>query len=106
MQQSLVKPPCKGLEDDDNEPPVEEPTGLDYSNPWHEQFVSNNDSIKSNLHLLHPCMQNLLELCSSSLGTITIVDCLRFRSVGPMDFEQLRNDIILDCEKSEEKLMQ
>ena len=79
VQQSLLKPPCKGLDDDDNEPLPDEPTGLDYSNPWHEEFVTNKESIKANLHLLHPSMRTLLQLCSSSLGSILIVDSLRFR---------------------------
>ena len=28
-----------------------------------------------------------------------------FRSQGPMDFESLKNNVILDLEKTEEKLM-
>ena len=79
VQLSLVKPQVRGLEDDDAGPPPEEPSGLDYSSPWHEEFVANKDNIRNNLHILHPSMQVVLRMCQATLGTMLVVDCSTYR---------------------------
>ena len=79
VQLSLVKPDVRGLEDDDVGPPPEEQTGLDYSRPWHEDYVSNKEEIRANLHTLHPSMQTVLNMCQNTLGGMLVVDCSSYR---------------------------
>ncbi|XP_064633435.1 dynein axonemal heavy chain 12-like isoform X2 [Lineus longissimus] len=121
VQHALVKPDVRGLEEDDSGPPPEEPwtsfeklergvsilsaSGLDFSSPWHEDYLNNRHFIRDNLHTLHPAMQIVLNMCQETLGNYLMVDCSTFRSQGAIEFESLRNNVILDCEKMEEKLM-
>lgn len=79
VQQALVKPSVNGLEDDDTEPPGEEPVNLDYSSPWHDDFVANKEEIRSNLHILHPSMQTVLHMCQNTLGNMLLIDCSMYR---------------------------
>jgi dynein heavy chain len=79
VQQSLVKPDVSGLDDDDAGPPPEEPEGVDYSSPWHNEFVENKENIRSNLHILHPSMQLVLKICQETLGQMLVVDCSPYR---------------------------
>ncbi|ELU12017.1 hypothetical protein CAPTEDRAFT_196412 [Capitella teleta] len=104
VQLALVKPHVQGLEEDDTGGVPEEPTGLDYSSPWHEDFLNCRQEISVNLHILHPSMQTVLQMCQATLGPMLIVDCAGFRGQGCIEFEHLRNSVILECEKSEEKL--
>ena len=76
---TLLKPNVQGLEDDDTKPTPEEPVGQDYSSPWHDNFVSNKEEIRANLHILHPSMQKILAMCQSLLGSMILVDCSSYR---------------------------
>ncbi|KAL5014779.1 hypothetical protein ScPMuIL_009049 [Solemya velum] len=105
IQQVLVKPDVKGLEDEEAGPPPEEPVGLDYSSPWHGSFLAARETIRDNLHCLHPTLSIVLNMCQTTLGSTTLVDCSGFRAQGPMEFESMKNNVILDLEKSEDKLM-
>ncbi|CAH1783738.1 unnamed protein product, partial [Owenia fusiformis] len=105
VQQALRKPDVSGLEDDDNVHPEEEPSGLDYSSPWHEEFVLNKEEIRANLHILHPSMQTVLNMCQTQIGVLTLFNCSAIRTLGPLDFDSLKNDVTLESEKTEEKLM-
>ena len=60
---------------------ADEPAGLDYSSPWHEDFVVNRHEIRHNLHILHPSMQTVLQMCQATLGDMLLVDCSGYRSV-------------------------
>ena len=79
VQLTLTKPSVKGLEGDDWSPPPEEAEGLDYSQPWHDDFVASKENIKLNLHMLHPSMQSTLAICQDALSSILVVDCTDFR---------------------------
>lgn len=81
VQLTLKKPTVKGLEDDDLSAPAEEPTGLDYSQPWHDDYVANKRQIKRSLHILHPSMPATLKVCQEVLRDILVVDCSSFRLV-------------------------
>ena len=50
-------------------------------------------------------MQLVLNMCQMTLGNMILVDCSKFRAQGPMEFESLKNNVILDLEKAEDKLM-
>ena len=77
----LRKPNVKGLEDDDNISPPQEPLGLDFSSPWRQNYLRNCHVIKSNLHILHPTMQALLRMGHESLGNLILINCNSYRSV-------------------------
>ncbi|KAL8620603.1 hypothetical protein ACOMHN_017884 [Nucella lapillus] len=106
VQHVLIKPEVKGLESEVAGPPPSEPEGLDFSRPWHDSFMSHRDVIKEHLHLLHPSMPIVLKMCQSTLGNLILVDISSYRAQGPMEFESLKNNVIVDLEKTEEKLMQ
>ena len=76
-----MKPAVKGLESDDLSAPPEEVAGLDYSQPWHDDYVAAKDLIRHNLHMLHPSMQQSLGICQQALNDILVVDCTQYRSV-------------------------
>ncbi|XP_063405511.1 dynein axonemal heavy chain 12-like isoform X3 [Mytilus trossulus] len=105
VQHVLVKPEVKGLDGDVAGPPPAEPEGLDYSRPWHGDFVEAREVIRENLHILHPAMMKVLNMCQTTLGNMLLADCSQFRGQGPIEFESFRNNVTLEIEKTEEKLM-
>ncbi|XP_029397555.1 dynein heavy chain 12, axonemal [Mus pahari] len=104
VQSVLVKPPVKWLEDEGG-PLPESPQGLDYSNPWHSNFVQARSQILANLHIVHPTMKMLLELGYTAFAKIILLDLTGIRARGPIDCEALRNDLSIQARKSEEKIM-
>jgi len=78
---TLRKPNVKGLEDDDNVSPPEEPLGLDFSSPWRQAYLRNCRSLKWNLHILHPTMQSLLRMGYELLGNLILINYSEYRSV-------------------------
>ena len=50
-------------------------SGVDYSSPWRESFNASRESIRHNLHILHPSMQTILGICQSkNYSTMLITD--------------------------------
>lgn len=50
-------------------------SGIDYSSPWRESFNASRESIRHNLHILHPSMQTILGICQSkNYSTMLITD--------------------------------
>ena len=56
--------------------------GLDYSQPWHEDYVENRAFLQEKLHLLHPAMLACLQLCEDAFGTMVLIDITDYR-LGP-----------------------
>ena len=79
VQLTLVKPNVRGLEEDDVGPAPEEESGVDYSSPWHDNYVACKAEIKQNLHILHPSMPTVLQMCEATLGHMLLVDCSEYR---------------------------
>ncbi|XP_071484907.1 dynein axonemal heavy chain 12-like [Diadema antillarum] len=104
-QHVLVKPDVRGLDNDTTGEPPQEPVGLDYSSPWHEDFLNTVEEMRINLHITHPSMQMVLGMCQSNLGKLLLVDLRGQRAQGPVECEHLKNNVILECEKMEERLM-
>ncbi|MEJ1276595.1 hypothetical protein NN561_007501 [Cricetulus griseus] len=104
VQSVLVKPEVKWLEDEGG-PLPESPVGLDYSNPWHSNFVQARSQILSNLHIVHPTMKVLLELGYTTFADMILLDLTGIRAKGPIDCEALRNDLSIQAKKAEEKIM-
>nr|XP_033781609.1 dynein heavy chain 12, axonemal isoform X2 [Geotrypetes seraphini] len=100
----LVKPDVKGLEDEPG-PLPEPPVGLDFSNPWHQNFVHARNEISSNLHILHPTLKSILDIGYTTFLDLLIVDLSSYRARGPVDCESFKNDVSLECAAMEEKLI-
>ncbi|XP_021341821.1 dynein heavy chain 12, axonemal-like isoform X1 [Mizuhopecten yessoensis] len=105
VQHVLLKPGVKGLDNEEAGPPPQEPSGLDFSRPWHESYMQAKEVILDNLHTLHPSMQTVLNMCQTTLGNLILVDCSNMRAHGAIEFESMKNNIQLDLEKMEDKLM-
>lgn len=78
-------------------------SGLDYSSPWHNDFLDAVEAMQCNLHVTHPSMQIVLGMCQTSLGQLLLVDLKGQRAQGPVECEHLKNNVILECEKMEER---
>ena len=68
------------------------------------------DYIKSHLYMLHPSHLQLLELCQRTdasangrcIGQMLMVDFKKLRPAGPLDQHQLRNNVTIELERSQE----
>ncbi|XP_062872057.1 dynein axonemal heavy chain 12 [Trichomycterus rosablanca] len=81
------------------------PMTPDFSKPWHQSFVRNRKKIKENLHVLHPAMKAILDICYRSFSELLLIDLSDCRSSGPVNCEKLKNKVAVECERMEEKLM-
>uniref|UniRef100_A0A8C5Z8W6 Dynein axonemal heavy chain 12 n=1 Tax=Marmota marmota marmota TaxID=9994 RepID=A0A8C5Z8W6_MARMA len=104
VQSVLVKPPVKWLEDEGG-PLPESPLGLDYSNPWHYNYVQARNQIASDLHIVHPTMKILLDLGYTTFANTVLLDVTGIRAKGPIDCESLKTDLSIQAKKAEEKIM-
>ncbi|XP_067302544.1 dynein axonemal heavy chain 12 [Pseudorasbora parva] len=78
---------------------------LDFSCPWHDSFVQSQKEIQKNLHILHPAMKSVLEICYSTFSHLLLIDLSDCRSAGPVDCESLKNKVAVECERVENTLM-
>ncbi|XP_043934432.1 dynein axonemal heavy chain 12 [Protopterus annectens] len=101
----LVKPEVKGLEQEELPFQHDPPVYVQFSNPWHDSFVKAKHEIKVNLHILHPVMRTILDIGYATFSNLLLVNISGYRSKGQVDCESLKNNVILECEKAEEKLM-
>ena len=82
--------------------------GLNYSSPWHEHFFQARESISKNLHMLHPTHSTVLDLCQHSkrdhkcIGEMLMLDFHKLRATGPLDQHQMRNNITIELERTED----
>ncbi|MFT7804825.1 dynein heavy chain 12, axonemal [Arapaima gigas] len=76
-----------------------------FSTPWQSGFAKSRKMIKENLHVLHPVMRTLLDICYATFSQLLLVDLSDCRSAGPIDCERLRNKVALQCKKTEESIM-
>lgn len=104
VQHVLIMPDINGLTEADKAgPPPSLPTGLDYSQNWHEKFVANRKFIMENLHLLDPLMRKLLNYCQTTLSNMSILQCFTYRAAGAINLSAMRANVSLELEKAEEK---
>uniref|UniRef100_A0A4W4EIL8 Dynein heavy chain linker domain-containing protein n=1 Tax=Electrophorus electricus TaxID=8005 RepID=A0A4W4EIL8_ELEEL len=101
----LIKPQIKGTDPAVKSPPLAKT--LDFSRPWHSSFVKSRKKIEENLHILHPVMKIILDICHVTFSQLLLVDLsgCRYLSMGPVDCENLKNKVAVECERSEKKLM-
>ncbi|XP_055269255.1 dynein axonemal heavy chain 12 [Moschus berezovskii] len=100
----LVRPDINWLEDEGG-PLPESPVGLDYSKPWHSNYLQTRNQILANLHIVHPTMKILLDLGYTTFANTVLLDLTGIRGKGPIDCESLRNDLSIQARKAEEKIM-
>uniref|UniRef100_A0A3Q1LZ19 Dynein axonemal heavy chain 12 n=1 Tax=Bos taurus TaxID=9913 RepID=A0A3Q1LZ19_BOVIN len=100
----LVRPDINWLEDEGG-PIPESPVGLDYSKPWHSNYLQTRNQILANLHIVHPSMKMLLDLGYTTFANTVLLDLTGIRGKGPIDCESLRNDLSIQARKAEEKIM-
>ncbi|XP_069795725.1 dynein axonemal heavy chain 12 isoform X2 [Narcine bancroftii] len=101
----LVKPEVKGLEYEDSEPLPQDPIGLDFSKPWHENFVKAREEIIKKLYILHPVLQAVLDLGYLTFSNLTLLDLSDCRSKGPIECESYKNNVVIEHGKMEKKIM-
>ncbi|XP_046897139.1 dynein axonemal heavy chain 12 [Hypomesus transpacificus] len=77
---------------------------LDFSRPWQDSFVRSRKEIKDNLHILHPVMRIILDMGYITFSHLLLVDLSDCRSTGPVDCESLKNKVVVECEKIEERV--
>ncbi|TRZ01398.1 hypothetical protein DNTS_018422, partial [Danionella cerebrum] len=99
---TLKDPRSAGLSSQDGSDSAEI---LDFSCPWHDNFVQSRKEIQKNLHILHPAMKSLLEICHSTFSGMLLIDLSDYRSTGPVDSESLKNKVAVECERVEDRLM-
>ncbi|KAF7693120.1 hypothetical protein HF521_008436 [Silurus meridionalis] len=73
--------------------------------PWHGTFTRSRKVIEENLHILHPAMKIVLEICHVTFSQMLLIDLSGCRSIGPVDCEQLKNKVSVECQRVEQKLM-
>uniref|UniRef100_W5L7L2 Dynein axonemal heavy chain 12 n=1 Tax=Astyanax mexicanus TaxID=7994 RepID=W5L7L2_ASTMX len=78
---------------------------LDFARPWHDSFIRSRKLIKKNLHILHPVMKIILDICYVTFSDLLLVDLSACRSSGPVSCGSLKNKVALECERIETKLM-
>uniref|UniRef100_A0A8D0W0K3 Dynein axonemal heavy chain 12 n=1 Tax=Sus scrofa TaxID=9823 RepID=A0A8D0W0K3_PIG len=100
----LVIPSVKRFEDEGG-PLPESPVGLDYSKPWHSNYLQARNQILANLHIVHPTMKMLLDLGYTTFANTILIDLTGIRSKGPIDCESMKNDLSIQARKAEEKIM-
>ncbi|KAE8293583.1 Dynein heavy chain 7 [Larimichthys crocea] len=82
-----------------------QPKILDFSQPWHASFIKNRKRIKTNLHILHPVMQTVLEIGQMTFSPLILVDLSWCRASGPVDCKSLQNKIAVECKRTEDRIM-
>ncbi|RXM97062.1 Dynein heavy chain 12, axonemal [Acipenser ruthenus] len=100
----LLKPGAQVMSVDITAPPPEV-VGLNFSTPWHDSFIKNRKEIGVNLHILHPAMRTMLDMGYATFCDLLLIDLSDIRSKGPADCESLKNNVMLECKKMEEKLL-
>uniref|UniRef100_A0A8D3BWT9 Dynein axonemal heavy chain 12 n=1 Tax=Scophthalmus maximus TaxID=52904 RepID=A0A8D3BWT9_SCOMX len=85
------------LEDPERKGPVpEKQTG---------SFIRSCMKIKTNLHILHPVMQTVLDIGYTTFSTLVLVDLSGCRASGPMDCQSLQNKMAVECKRTEDRIM-
>uniref|UniRef100_A0A671QGA3 Dynein heavy chain linker domain-containing protein n=1 Tax=Sinocyclocheilus anshuiensis TaxID=1608454 RepID=A0A671QGA3_9TELE len=78
---------------------------LDFSCPWHDSFVQSRKEMQKNLHILHPVMKNVLDICYSTFSHLLLIDLSDCRYCRPVDCESLKNKVAVECKRVEDRLM-
>uniref|UniRef100_A0A4W6DYT1 Dynein axonemal heavy chain 12 n=1 Tax=Lates calcarifer TaxID=8187 RepID=A0A4W6DYT1_LATCA len=78
---------------------------LDFSQPWHDSFIRSRKMIKTNLHVLHPVMQIILDIGHTTFSPLVLVDLSGCRASGSVDCKSLQNKMAVECKRTEDRIM-
>ncbi|XP_037628190.1 dynein heavy chain 12, axonemal [Sebastes umbrosus] len=78
---------------------------VDFSQPWHDRFIRSRKMMKSNLHILHPVMQTVLDIGYMTFSPLVLVDLSGCRASGPVDCTSLQNRMAVECKRTEDRIM-
>ncbi|XP_040909250.1 dynein heavy chain 12, axonemal [Toxotes jaculatrix] len=78
---------------------------LDFSQPWHDSFIRSRKMIKTNLHILHPVMQTVLDIGYLTFSSLILVDLSGCRASGPVDCKSIQNKMAVECKRTEDRIM-
>uniref|UniRef100_A0A665TVC1 Dynein heavy chain linker domain-containing protein n=1 Tax=Echeneis naucrates TaxID=173247 RepID=A0A665TVC1_ECHNA len=78
---------------------------LDFSQPWHNNFIRSREMIKTNLHILHPAMRTVLDISHMAFSPLVLVDLSGCRASGPVDCKSLENKMTVECKRTEDRIM-
>ncbi len=80
--------------------------GKSFVSEWHKSYAEAHSAIVRNLYVVTPELSQLLGLCARTLRTSVLVDFKAYKHrETALDFEIFRNDVMLDSEKAQDKLM-
>ncbi|TPP61649.1 Dynein heavy chain 7 axonemal [Fasciola gigantica] len=89
-RQTLKKPDLPQLENDDLVAAPEEPKNVNFSKPWHAEYVKHRKELVARLMILYPHMQKILDICQRFFGSMRLTEVKNYRELGAIDFENLR----------------
>uniref|UniRef100_A0A3Q3KD74 Dynein heavy chain linker domain-containing protein n=1 Tax=Monopterus albus TaxID=43700 RepID=A0A3Q3KD74_MONAL len=78
---------------------------LDIAEPWHDSFIRNRKTIKSNLLILHPVMQTVLDIGYLTFSPLVLVDLTGLRASRPLDCKSIQNKMAVECKRTEDHIM-
>ncbi|XP_028438243.1 dynein heavy chain 12, axonemal isoform X1 [Perca flavescens] len=82
-----------------------QPKILDFSQTWHDSFIRSRKIIKTNLHILHPAMQTVLDIGYMTFSPLVLVDLSVCRASGSVDCKSLQNKMAVECKRTEDRIM-
>ncbi|XP_068561369.1 dynein axonemal heavy chain 12 [Cebidichthys violaceus] len=82
-----------------------QPKILDFNQSSHESFIRSRKMMKTNLHILHPVMQTVLDIGYMTFSPLVLVDLSGFSASGPVDCKSLRNKMAVECKRTEDRVM-
>ncbi|XP_010788876.1 dynein heavy chain 12, axonemal [Notothenia coriiceps] len=88
-----------------DKPAASQPKILNLSPSWHNSFVRSRKMMKSNLHILHPVMQTVLNIGYLTFSPVVLVDLTGCRASGPVDCKSLQNKMAVECKRTEDRVM-
>uniref|UniRef100_A0A8C9Y7R2 Dynein axonemal heavy chain 12 n=1 Tax=Sander lucioperca TaxID=283035 RepID=A0A8C9Y7R2_SANLU len=115
--QKLLQELCKEVSDDfhnvivkhtepvSNKQTATQPKILDFSQSWHDSFIRSRKIMKTNLHILHPVMQTVLDIGYMTFSPLVLVDLSVCRASGSVDCKSLQNKMAVECKRTEDRIM-
>ncbi|KAF7258254.1 hypothetical protein EG68_04624 [Paragonimus skrjabini miyazakii] len=92
-RQTLKKPNLPQLTTDDLVSIPEEQKNINFSKPWHNDYVQHRKELVAHLMILYPHMQKILDLCQRQFSQIRLTDVKAYRDMGAVDFENLKSAV-------------
>uniref|UniRef100_A0A8C9Y9T2 Dynein axonemal heavy chain 12 n=1 Tax=Sander lucioperca TaxID=283035 RepID=A0A8C9Y9T2_SANLU len=88
-----------------NKQTATQPKILDFSQSWHDSFIRSRKIMKTNLHILHPVMQTVLDIGYMTFSPLVLVDLSVCRASGSVDCKSLQNKMAVECKRTEDRIM-